>query len=241
MNAAYNSLGIYSLAEAARLVGASTPSLNRWLYGHDYVVKKDELSTKKHAPALWSPQYEATEWGEKVIGFRDLLELRVVREFIQHGVPLSVIRRCFENAKQMFGVDYPLTTYRFVTDGQTIFKDIVLHSTDEEMIDLHKRQFVFRDIIKPSLYQGIEYNTANDHARRWFPNGKKHDIVIDPERQFGKPIVAESGVPTNIIYVSFQTEGSDKAAAARTAKIFEIPVKNVESAIRFEEQLRKAA
>lgn len=239
MNAVYNSLGIYSLAEAARLVGTPTSSLSRWLYGHDYLPKNQTDGIKKHIAPLWSPQYEASEWGEKVIGFRDLLELRVVREFIQHGLSLSFIRNCLENAKVMFGVDYPFTTYRFATDGKDIFKDVVRESTDEEMIDLHKRQLVFRDIIKPSLYEGIEY--TKDHARRWFPNGKKHDVVIDPERQFGKPIIAEVGVPTNILYASFKAEGSDKAAASLTAKIFEVSLKNVESAIRFEERLRKVA
>lgn len=239
MSTVYNSLGVYPLPEAARLVGMPFAALNRWLYGYDYLSKNQNETVKKHSAPLWRPQYEAAEWGEKVIGFRDLLELRVVREFIQHGLSLRFIRSCLENAKTIFGVDYPFTTYRFATDGRAIFQDVVRESAAEEMIDLQKRQLVFRDIIKPSLYEGIEY--TKDHARRWFPNGKKRDIVIDPERQFGKPIISDAGVPTNTLYASFQAEGADKSAINTTSRIFEVSLKNVESAIKFEERLRKVA
>ncbi len=239
MNATFDSLGIYTLAEAAHLVRVPTRSINQWLYGYDYARKSADKTIKKHVQPIWTPQYEAEQWGEKVIGFRDLLELRVVREFIQHGVTLAVIRRCFENAKSTFKDSYPLTALRFATDGKTIFADAVRSEAVEEMMDLHKKQYVFRQIIKPSLYEGIEYDEKN--AKRWYPEGKKRDIVIDPDRQFGKPIIADSGIPTAALFASYKAEGADKAAAAMVARIFEIPTKSVSAAIRFEEHLLQAA
>lgn len=241
MNATFNSLGIYTLAEAAHLVRVPTRSINQWLYGYDYTRKSADETVKKHVAPIWTPQYDAEQWGEKVIGFRDLLELRVVREFIQHGVSVAVIRRCFENAKSTFNDSYPLTALRFATDGKTIFADAVRSEAVEEMMDLHKKQYVFGHIIKPSLYKGIEYDKKNAYAKRWYPEGKKHDIVIDPDRQFGKPIVADSGVPTAALFASYKAEGADKAAAAMVARIFEIPIKSVSAAIRFEEHLLQAA
>ena len=240
MNAAFNSLGIYTLAEAAHLVRVPTRSINQWLYGYDYTRKSADETVKKHVAPIWTPQYDAEQWGEKVIGFRDLLELRVVREFIQHGVSVAVIRRCFENAKSTYDDSYPLTTLRFATDGKTIFADAVRSEEVEEMLDLHKKQYVFKQIIKQSLYEGIEYDVTKN-AKRWYPEGKKRDIVIDPDRQFGKPIVADSGIPTAALFASYQAEGADKAAAAMVARIFEIPVKSVSAAIRFEEHLLQAA
>lgn len=239
MNATFDSLGIYTLAEAAHLVRVPARSINQWLYGYDYTRKSTTETIKKHVQPIWTPQYDADQWGEKVIGFRDLLELRVVREFIQHGVSVAVIRKCFENAKATFNDSYPLTALRFATDGKTIFADAVRSETVEEMMDLHKKQYVFRQIIKPSLYEGIEYDEKN--AKRWYPEGKKRDIVIDPDRQFGKPIVAESGIPTAALFASYKAEGADKAAAAMVARIFEIPTKSVSAAIRFEEHLLQTA
>jgi uncharacterized protein (DUF433 family) len=240
MNAtAYNSLGIYTLAEAAHLVSVPSRSINQWLYGYDYSKKTEAVTTQKHVNPLWSPQYDVAQWGEKIIGFRDLLELRVVREFIQHGVPVLVIRKCFETARAIFNDPYPMTALRFATDGKTIFSEAVKSKDIQEMMDLHKRQYVFGHIIKPSLYDGIEYDER--HARRWYPEIKKRDIVIDPERHFGKPILAEVGVPTAAIYACFKAEGADKAAATMAGRIFEIPTKQVEAAVRFEERLRKVA
>ncbi|MEN9983981.1 MAG: hypothetical protein RI918_1950 [Pseudomonadota bacterium] len=241
MNATFDSLGIYTLTEAAHLVRVPTRSINQWLYGYDYARKSADETVKKHVAPIWTPQYDANTWGEKIIGFRDLLELRVVREFIHHGVSVAVIRKCFENAKSTFNDSYPLTALRFATDGKTIFADAVRSEVVEEMMDLQKKQYVFGQIIKPSLYKGIEYDQKNAYAKRWYPEGNKRDIVIDPDRQFGKPIVAESGIPTAALFASYKAEGADKAAAAMVARIFEIPTKSVSAAIRFEEHLLQAA
>lgn len=239
MNSAFDGLGIYTLAEASHLVRVPSLAINKWLYGYDYTRKSEDAAVKKHVNPLWTPQYDPSHWGEKVIGFRDLLELRVVREFIQHGVPALVVRRCFETARSVFSDPYPMTALRFATDGKTIFADTVRSDEIKEMIDLQKRQYVFRNIIKPSLYEGIEYDQKN--AKRWYPGGKKRDIVIDPERQFGKPILADDGVPTAAIFASYQAEGAHKSTVSLVARIFEIPAKHVEAAIKFEEQLRRAA
>jgi uncharacterized protein (DUF433 family) len=234
----YQGTGIYTLAEAARLARAPVTSINRWLYGYEQTKeRKGESHTYKSNP-LWEPQYEPDFLGEKVIGFQDLLELRVVREFVNHGVPLLVIRRCLDTAKQLFRTAHPFTTNRFATDGKTIFADVVRDGQEQEMVDLRGRQLVFREIIKPSLYAGIEYE--GKFARRWFPGGaKQKQVVIDPEQQFGKPLLTEEGISTEAIYANFKVEGGDKTAMGLVAKIFEIPPRKVEAAIRFEDDLRR--
>lgn len=236
----YMGTGIYTLADAARLIRVPSRSIGRWLYGYDYSHQVQDVRHAYHSQPLWNPQYVAHDVGERVLGFRDLLELRVVREFVAHGVPLLVVRRCMETAKNMFGVDYPFTAHRFATDGRTVFADVLRDGTEKEMVDLHKKQLVFREIIKPSLYAGIEYEGR--YARRWYPEGgRNRSIVIDPQQQFGKPIVAGDSVPTEALFSNYVAEGGDKAAIDAVAKIFELPVKKVEAAIRFEKNLRQTA
>jgi uncharacterized protein (DUF433 family) len=58
--------------------------------------------------------------------------------------------------------------------------------------------------------------------------------VLDPEVQFGAPIVAEAGIPTDTLYASFLAEGRDQVAVAR---IFDVPAKLVAAAVQFEEKL----
>ena len=230
-------LGMYTLVDAARLIHSDRRTIQRWLYGYNYTGRKGKGRVRRHAGPLWAPQYEADDFNEKVIGFQDLLELRVVREFVRHGVPLLIVRRCLETAAQMFGANYPFTTRRFVTDGETIYQDALLAGAEEpEMLDLRTRQYAFREIIKDSLYTGIEY--GNGFARRWYPEPRSRTIVIDPVVQFGHPVVEESGVPTASLYASYLAEDRNKAVVAR---LFEITPKQVESAVRFEEKLRQAA
>lgn len=228
--------GIYSLPDAARLVGADAPTIRRWLYGYGY--KKADNDRQYRSSALWTPQYSEDEFGERVIGFRDLMELRIVREFVARGVPLIVVRHCMEEARRLLG-DYPFTRQRFLTDGETIFHEVIETEDLENepgLLDLRRRQRVFRTIIKDSLYAGIEYD--GDLARRWFPEGKQHPVVIDPEVQFGHPTIEQSGVPTAALYAAWLAEGRKRATVA---KLYEVDPRHVDAAVRFEEKLRKAA
>ncbi len=234
-------LGLYTLSEAATLVGAEKRSIKRWLFGYDYSRKTTDGKVSSHSDPLWQTQYTSEELNEPVVGFHDLLELRIVHRFVECGVPLIVVRRCLNTAREMFGSDYPLSRQRFATDGETIYHQAVVDaaSGDEPeagMLNLKSRQYAFRSIIRDSLYAGIEYGKAG--ATRWFPQARSRVIVLDPAMQFGHPALVQSGVPTASIYASFLAEGQQ---AANVARMFEVPVREVTAAVRFEERLRQAA
>ena len=221
--------GIYPLHQAARLVGAEPRALRRWLYGYSRKYKGEHVRSEP----LWATQLKDKELPEDAIGFRDLLEARMVTAFIQHGVDLKVIRATIDTASRHFSIDYPLTQQRFLTDGKRIFLEAIETATGEpKMINVLRKQFVFSDIIKPSLYAGIEYGV--DGAVRWFPLGRRKTIVLDPALQFGTPVVAQVCIPTDTIYASYLAEGGDKAMVAR---VFDITPKMVTDAVEFEERL----
>lgn len=221
--------GIYPLNQAARLVDAEPRALRRWLYGYSRKYQGEHVRSEP----LWTTQLKDEGLLEDVIGFRDLLEARMVTAFVQHGVDLRVIRATIDMASKHFNVDYPLTQQRFLTDGKRIFMEAVVTAPGEaKMIDVLKKQFVFSDIIKPSLYAGIEYGV--DGAVRWFPLGKRKTIVLDPALQFGTPVLTDAGIPTDTIYASYLAEGRD---ASMVARVFDITPKMVSDAVEFEERL----
>jgi uncharacterized protein (DUF433 family)/DNA-binding transcriptional MerR regulator len=234
-------LGLYALTDAARLIRTEPRSIRRWLYGHTYTTGHGEHRMRRTSPALWAPQYNRDELGEAVIGFQDLLELRVIRQFVDHGVPLAVVRRCLNTAHEVFGAAYPLTRRRFVTDGATLFAESLeaearASEQDGDLLNLSNRQYTFKTIIKDSLYTGIEYEDGQ--ARRWYPEQRSKVVVMDPALQFGHPMIEESGVPTASLYACYLAENRQKAVVAR---VFEVPIKQVEAAVRFEEKLRQVA
>lgn len=236
----YDGTGMYSLREAARLVQAQSRDLNRWLFGYHYQKGRGDNAVRAFSAPLWKTQVDLAACDEPVIGFRDLLEVRFVQAFIAHGVPLAVIRRCLENAQAIYGVEYPFTTLQFKTDGKTIFGDAIKQVESEgTMVDLRSRQGVFKDIIHPSLYAGIEYNGSQ--ATRWYPASRRDRVVLDPSRQFGSPIIEDTGTPTDALYASFLAEGANDRALHITSEAYDVAPKYVRSAVKFEESLRRTA
>jgi len=234
----YSGTGIYTLAEAERLIHVPARKIHRWLYGYDYSKKSGEDRLHHFSEPLWKPQISKEEYEAEVIGFQDLLEVRFVSAFVQHGVPLIVVRRCLDTAREILGVDYPMSFGAFKTDGKTIFAEALQKSIkDGALLDLKTRQLAFKDIINPSLYAGIEYD--GKRASKWYPQGRRQHVVLDPSRQFGSPILDETGTPTEVLYASYLAEGATPKAVTQTAKVYEVPVKLVDSAIRFEEGLKR--
>ncbi|MDP2018907.1 MAG: DUF433 domain-containing protein [Hydrogenophaga sp.] len=161
-----------------------------------------------------------------------MLELRTVAKFIEHGVSLKVIRATIEAACEYLG-KFPLQSRRFLTDGKQIFMEAVARSEDDpQLLDIRKRQFVFDAVIRPSLFEGIEYDRKGE-AQRWFPT-KGRLIVLDPEVQFGEPIVASAGVPTDTLFSAYKAEGKDRA---RVARLYRVTPQAVSAAVAFEQRL----
>ena len=157
------------------------------------------------------------------------MELRIVKAFRNHDVPLQVIRAAIEGAKAMFGIEYPFTAHRFLTDGKSIFSEALQEHGDAEMTDLAKRQLVFEHVFRPALYAGIEF-AGDGQATRWFPVQRSKAIVLDPQIAFGKPVLTDYGVRTEIVAEAFKAEKNKKTIAS----LFDIPVAAVESALRYE-------
>ncbi|MFN0303642.1 MAG: DUF433 domain-containing protein [Burkholderiales bacterium] len=179
---------------------------------------------------LWATQLQGS--GRPVIGFRDLLEVRFVQGFVAKGVDLRVVQKCADVARDLFSNAYPFTSRRFLTDGRTIFHDAI-DGDDVGLTDLHKRQRVFDSVIRPSLYDGIEFN-VDGSASRWYPVPQSKTICLDPELSFGKPILTEYAIPTRAIYAAYLAEDKQRGVVAR---IYDLSPASVDAAVRFEQRL----
>lgn len=236
----YSGTGIYSIPEASRLIDVPTRDIRRWLFGYHYLRRPGDAGSRVTSAPLWEHELTHEGFDEDVIGFRDLVELRFIREFTRAGVALSVIRRCLATASELFGVTHPMSLPRFKTDGRTIYAEAISEEMhDNSLVDLKSRQTVFKDIIRPSLYDGLIYDDDKRHANRWYPGGTKSPIVIDPARNFGGPIIDATGTPTITLFESYKAEGGDPKALAITSRVYAVPPKAVEAAIRFEQDLKR--
>lgn len=70
-------------------------------------------------------------------------------------------------------------------------------------------------------------------AARWWPLSRRSEVVIDPERSFGQPVLSATGVPTRALAEAVAAEGS----VGKVAKLYQVPVPSVRQAVEFERRL----
>jgi uncharacterized protein (DUF433 family) len=220
-------VGSYTANEAARLIQTSPRNISRWMRGYTY--RRGE--TQHKVAPLWSPQWDTAD-DHLELGFRDLIELRFVKAFLEAGMGLLAVRNCLEFARDCVRDDHPFSTRRFQTDGKTIFLESIERAFGEpKLLDLKRRQYVFKQVIERTFK---DLDIEDEAVARWRPFNGKKSIVIDPNRSFGQPIAAEYGVPTVVLADAVEAEGS----VERVSKLYDVTPSIVRDAVRFESTLQ---
>lgn len=220
--------GLYTAPEAARLLKTSPATVRRWLEGHAYT----RGGQTRVIDPLWRPRFGKVD-DQLSLSFRDLIELRFVKAFVGQGLSLQAVRACLNLARDCVREEQPFSTGRFRTDGKTIFLEGIAGSDDPALIDLRKNQYAFRSVIEHTFK---DLDIEADEVLRWRPFHGKGSIVIDPERSFGQPVAAASGVPTEVLVDAVRAE----ASVARVAALYEVDRSVVADAVKYHEELAAA-
>jgi len=230
-------VGLYSRAEAARLLAMHPQRINRWVRGYRYSWKfADETRRGKQPPVINTdlPRIDDTI----VLSFVELMELRVVQEFIKQGIPLQTVRVAWEHACQAFKIKHPFADRRVFVDEGKIFI-----ATDDlavpDVLEISHRKHPFQLIAGPIFAQSLtelEFDERSFLARKWWPMGPAVPVVLDPRIAFGAPIVDGAGVRTATLALYARRNPIEQLASA-----YGIERKRVEAALAFESRLAKAA
>jgi uncharacterized protein (DUF433 family) len=161
------------------------------------------------------------------------MELHFIKLFEEQGVSFQTIRKAARTAAKRFETNYPFAVKRFDTDGRTIFATLVKEETREELTeDLRHGQYVFTKIMRP-FFRKLDYGTSE--ISRYWPLNKRGRVVLDPNRGFGRPIDALTGIPTKTLFQAVRADGSH--SVKKVAKWFDVPEAAVRAAVRFEQSL----
>jgi uncharacterized protein (DUF433 family) len=205
-------LPVYSLSEAARLVGVARSKAQRWMRGY---TRQTPAGPRLSEPIIAADARDA-------VSFLDLVELRFVAAFVSAGVSVQTIRKVLEETKDL-EPDHPFSRQTFYTDGKAIFiKSLgrILESGSggqyAMLIDQVFKRFDFTD------GQVSVYYPADDRSVR-----------ISPAHSFGAPTVAGTSIRTAVLYDAYIAEGSREAVA----EWFGLSLGNVEAAIDFESSI----
>ena len=209
--------GIYTVPEAARLVGTTRPKLRSWIEGN---------RGTRAAPII---QRELPRvGGHAVLGFLDLIEAKFIRHFTTWFSP-QTIRSVSIKLRERHDVDHPFAMdKRFRTDGKAIFMESAESDEELRVLNLMNDNFEMEPVIRQSLFDTIFY--VDDVARHWMPNPDTDRVLVSPAICFGHPVIKDIGVPTRRLYDAYVVEGG----IDRAAEEFEVDSDAVEQAVRFE-------
>ena len=154
-------IGLYTAAEAEKLVKVPAHRIRRWLLGYTFAHNGENLRSEP----LWQPQL-ARIGREVELGFRDLMELKFVDAFAKAGVSLQAIRRALSLARKIVGDEHPFWTARFRTDGRIVFLQVHDETGEPTLLDLSTRQYAFSRIVEPSFR---DLDLEDGVAARWWP------------------------------------------------------------------------
>lgn len=219
-------IGIYSIPEAAELVSAPQASVRVWVEGH----------AGKQEPIIIN---QLGRVGEKTaVSFANLMELRFIARFVQAGVKLREIRRIMDEARETLKHPHPFATKTvFKTDGRKIVSEIALRNGLKLVYDLRSMNYEMPSVVMKSLREDVVFDPRGEISE-WRPRPKiAPNVIVHPHIEFGHPVLKRSNIPTDTVAKAVKVEGN----AQFVADIFELPVRHVREAVKFEENLARAA
>ncbi len=225
-------VGFYTVPNAARFLQMNTQTIRRWVKGYSYKQNEGKKSVKpliKTSVPVLDDKF--------VISFLELIELYVVKRFLDNGIPLKKIRLAAQRASEILKVKNPFAYRMFKLRGKSIFLEQKIPAGDDILLELCKNNYAMQEIMRLYLHE-IDFNELDspNKAVRWFPMGKKCPIVIDPQIAFGKPVVLDTRIPAETLYRDYLAEKSIE----RVADWYEIEADKVKAAIQFMESFKAA-
>jgi uncharacterized protein (DUF433 family) len=217
--------GIYGVSEATRLTGVPSGCIRRWLNGYRYKT----ISGHRSAAPVFERELPLVD-GELALSFLDLIEVRIVNSLRKQNFSWKLIRLAVHHAREVFKLEHPFATKSFKTDGRRIFADLRKSRGERPLIDLVDNQFAFRSLVEPNL-RDLDFD-SHQKAVRWWPLGARHRVLLDPQRNFGQPVVPE-GVPTFVLWQASRHGESIETVA----KWYKVETRAVKDAVEFERKL----
>ncbi len=201
-----------------------------WSFGQAYT--QHDGSAKRFV-ALITP----ADRKNRLLSFTNLCELHVLAAIRRlHRVPMPGVRKAITYVQARLGVDRPLASSRFLTNGVALF----VEEAGRLLNVSQEGQQALREDFERALTR-IDFNRSGTptllfpYSRAAVDAEQPRTVLIDPRRAFGRPVVVGAFVRTEVIEQRFRAGDS----IAEMALDYGLAQADVEEALRFES--RRAA
>lgn len=215
--------GLYSVPEAARLVGMSPSTLSTWAHGYERHFP--DRSTVKQSPVITALRSE----DDRTIPFIGLVEATVVQAFRRTGLPMQRLRRAIEVLSTQGELEHALASRQLYTDGANILCDYARREADGQLRLLtvvSSGRRVFHEVIQ-------EYLARITFGDTWaselvVPVTDRPVLRVRPGIGGGTPMFVNGGAPLGAVYSRFRGGESIASIAAD----YDVPADDISEALR---------
>lgn len=221
---------LYGLAQVDRLIGLPGGTARRWIDGY------------RRGSRSYPPVVRERSTGDEIVTWGEFVETRLLAQYRESGVPLINMRPVVDVLRQQLQTPYPLASARTWLDvnGRELVRkvqDQVGLERPLELVVIRTGQHVLEWAPPAEEFRrSVEWTGDDPYAepKSLRPVPGLPEVVIDPLRGFGEPVVRN--VRTEVI--GELVRGGDPPDMI--AELYELPRATVDAAIRYE-LLRSAA
>ncbi len=215
--------GIYDVPEAARYLKACSRGDDAYPVESSKIIRWIRLG-------ISSPELSAVPGNQLLIGFEDLVSMRIVAAVRAAGFTAPEIRDMERWLRKMTESPRPFATETLWTGQGHVYvelrKRLVAASSAGQMAFT-----IMRDYIMP--VHGLEFEAATGLAKSWEP---VPNVLLQPMVQFGAPCIKGTRIPTRTI--AGMVEAGDSTEWVASA--YGLSPESVEEACGWERRLRAA-
>lgn len=205
--------GVYTAADASRILKIPYPKANYWFKYY----AKNRLS--KSVDYIYHFEIKKVI----AVNFLTLIEMYVFYTLKEKGVKANKIIEAHTMMSQFLGTAYPFAKQDIFLDNRSL-----LFGTEDSLVTADKHlQTVIVQVLKKFISK-VQFNDDRI-AKKYYPLGKDRSVVVNPENQFGQPIIDGTNILAETIYSL--SRGGDSPEFI--AKLYDITVNQVEDAIEY--------
>jgi len=174
--------GIYTIKEMAHILRQPYHTVRHWV--NTYWDGK--LGEAYGASYSWRTD------GSQAVSFHTLVEFYLLMLLGEAGVPPRRVLLAHQELRQWQDTPFPFASRTVLNSLRTDGKQIYFELPGGDIIALDGSRQLNMDFVR-IFFQKLDFD-QQELASSFWPLGKDKTVVIDPERKFGHPLVADHNI-----------------------------------------------
>lgn len=215
----------YDIRDVDLLLRLPYGTARRWIDGYT-------VQGRSYAPVV---RIEAT--GNEVVTWGEFVEARLLAEYRRGGALMINMHRSVERLRAELNTRYPLAhAHTWIQpEGRELIRRIQLDANipASYLLVMARNDQLVLSHQAETFIESVDFSTRitdDPVVERVFPRPDLKDVVFDPLRKSGLPVISGRGIPTAVI--AEQVRAGDSVASI--AEAYELTRSQVDSAIRYE-------